>query len=194
MTDEGRFQKKDLDACVAALKSGGIILYPTDTIWGIGCDATNEEAVQKIIQLKKRKDNHAMIVLVDNEHRLDRYVKEIPLIAFQLIDVADKPLTIVYPYGQNLAPSVLSEDGSIGIRVTADRFCQELVKKLGKPLVSTSANVSGEKFSGKYTDISSEIIEGVNYVAEFRRNDAAALAPSQVIKLGIGGEISILRR
>ena len=146
------------------LQAGGLILYPTDTIWGIGCDATNEEAVRKVYELKKRMDNKAVLVLTDSTAKLNMYVSDIPDIAWDLIEVADKPLTIIYAHAKNLAPNLLGEDGSVGIRITKEEFSHRLCERFRKPLVSTSANISGETAPMNFQDISEEIKNGVEYV------------------------------
>ena len=176
------------------IKEGGIILYPTDTIWGIGCDATNDNAVKKIYAVKKREDTRSMLVLLDKAEKLNYYTRKVPEIAWQLIEVSDAPLTIVYPDGRNLAPSLLAEDGSIGIRITSDPFCSELIKKTGTPLVSTSANFSGQSFPSVFNEIDEEIRKSVDYIVQWRKNDNKKGKPSQVIKLEEGGVFRILRR
>lgn len=176
------------------MRAGGIILYPTDTIWGIGCDATNEKAVQKVYELKQRFDKKAMLVLIDSPAKLERYVDEVPDIARQLIDATNKPLTIIYEKGKNLAGNLLAEDGSIGIRVTNETFSQALCMRFRKPVVSTSANLSGEPSPAGYGEISDLIKEGVDYVVNYRRDDEHKAAPSAIIKLGAGGMFQIIRR
>lgn len=138
---------EDIKKACEVMAAGGIILYPTDTIWGIGCDATNEKAVQRVYELKRRTDNKAMLVLMDSEAKLDRYVSDVPDIAWDLISVSDKPLTIIYSSAKNLATNLLGADGSVGIRITNEEFSKKLCERFRKPLVSTSANVSGEPFS-----------------------------------------------
>jgi len=186
--------KEDLREALRALRDGGIILYPTDTIWGIGCDAGNEEAVQRIFQLKKREDSKSMLMLIDHEGRLESYVDIVPEIAWQLIDVADNPLTIIYPGVKNIAPTLIAKDGSAGFRITKEPFNQELIKALKKPLVSTSANISGEPSPQNFDEISEGIREGVDYVVQYRQDDITRYKPSSIIKLGTGGEIKILRK
>lgn len=183
----------DVRQCVASMRKGGIILYPTDTIWGIGCDATNSEAVKKIYKLKERTDTKAMIILVDSVEMLERYVAEIPEVAYQLIEAAVTPMTVVYDKGIGLAPELLASDGSIGIRVTTDPFCKALCRTLGRPIVSTSANVSGAPAARFYSEISERILSGVDYISQWRRSDTTASSPSSVIKLSSGGVIRILR-
>jgi L-threonylcarbamoyladenylate synthase len=185
--------EKDLRNSLEVLKRGGIILYPTDTIWGIGCDATNQEAVDKIFRIKKREDNKSLLVLVDDPERLSDYVMEIPEIAWELLTVSDQPLTIVYPGGINLPSNILHSDGSVGIRVTSDTFCRELIRQLGKPLISTSANISGKPSPSVFPDISGNIKSSVDYIVKWRQDDLVRKSPSQVIKLGLKGEIEIIR-
>ncbi len=185
----------EVERCVDALKKGGLVLYPTDTVWGIGCDACRQDAVGKIFALKKRDDAKALITLVDSVEMLDRYVDDVPEVAYQLIEVADKPLTIVYDRGINVSPNLLADDGSIGIRVTTDPFCKAVIRKLRRPLVSTSANISGDPSPSSFKEISSEIENGVDYVVNLRHGDAAGHSvPSTVIKLGNGGVFKILRK
>lgn len=184
---------EDIKKACEVLQAGGIILYPTDTIWGIGCDATNEAAVQRIYQLKQRADNKAMLVLVDNEVKLETYVSEVPDIAWELINVADKPLTLIYPQARNLAPNLLAEDGSVGIRVTREEFSRRLCQTFRKPLVSTSANVSGELSPARFDEVSETIRSGVDYIVKWRQDDYTKAQPSGIIKLGKGGLIQVIR-
>ncbi len=189
----GNDMRDDVRRCAATLRNGGILVYPTDTIWGIGCDATNSEAVRRIYSLKKRSDSKAMIILVDSIEMLERYVEEVPEVAHQLIEAAISPLTVIYDKGIGLAPELLADDGSVGIRVTSDPFCQTLCRTLRHPIVSTSANISGSPAARFYSEISDDILSGADCVAQWRRNDHSASAPSSVIKLSAGGEIKILR-
>ncbi len=184
----------DIKKALEVLQQGGIILYPTDTIWGIGCDATNEEAVRRIYQLKKREDSKSMLVLLENINALERYVEEVPEIAYDLIEVTEKPMTIIYSGAKNLAKNLVAEDGSIGIRLTSEAFTQQLIQRFKKPLVSTSANISGEPSPAFFDEISSEIIDAVDYVVESRQDDHSPKSPSSIIKLGTGGEIQVLRQ
>jgi L-threonylcarbamoyladenylate synthase len=179
---------------IDVLKKGGVILYPTDTIWGIGCDATNEKAVQKIYEIKKRTDSKAMLVLIDSENKLNQYVYKIPEMAWQLIDVAVDPLTIIYPEGINLASNLLADDKSIGIRIVKEDFCNQLIYKFKKPLVSTSANISGSKNPERFSEISEEIKKSVDYVVNWKQEDNSRRKPSSIIKLGINNEIVIIRK
>ena len=185
--------QEDIKNACEVLRDGGLILYPTDTIWGIGCDATNEDAVQRVYELKQRADNKAMLVLIDNVAKLETYVEEVPGMAWDLIDVADKPLTIIYSQGKNLAPNLLGEDGSIGIRVSREEFSQKLCFQFRKPLVSTSANLSGDPSPATFGEISEAIRNGVDYIVEYRQDDRSKAAPSSIIKLGKGGLFQIIR-
>lgn len=189
----GKQMIEDIKKACEVLRAGGLILYPTDTIWGIGCDATNEEAVKKVYELKKRSDNKAMLVLTDSPVKLETYVSEIPDIAWDLIEVADKPLTIIYSNAKNLAKSLLGEDGSVGIRVTNEAFSRKLCESFRKPLVSTSANVSGEPSPANFSEISEEVKNGVDYIVGYRQDDTQKASPSNIIKLGAGGLVQIIR-
>ena len=186
--------KNETDRCLAVLKAGGLILYPTDTIWGIGCDATNAAAVQKVYDLKQRSDSKSVIVLLDTEARLDSYVRDIPEAAWQLLEYADKPLTIVYDGARNLAPNVIAPDGSVGIRIIKDEFCRRLIERFRKPIVSTSANISGHPSPGSFTDIDEAIKTGVDYVVNLRQNETGAARPSSVIRLRSNGVVEIIRK
>lgn len=185
---------EEIKRMVQVLRAGGIILYPTDTVWGIGCDATNEEAVKKIFALKKRDDSKSLIVLVDSVDRLAPYVDDVPDVAWDLAEVVDKPLTIIYPTGKNLAPSVLAEDGSVGIRVTNEEFSKALCYAFRKPIISTSANVSGNPTPENFHQIEDEIKNGVDYVAEARRDDDEKKSPSSIIKFEKNGTFVVLRK
>ncbi|MBK6284206.1 MAG: threonylcarbamoyl-AMP synthase [Draconibacterium sp.] len=171
-----------------------MILYPTDTIWGIGCDATNEKAVEKIYKIKKREDSKSMLVLMENPALLERYVDDVPEIAWDLVEVATTPLTVIYPNAKNLAKNLVADDGSIGIRFTKEAFTTQLLQRFRKPLVSTSANISGEKSPAFFDEISEEIKSQVDYIVEFRQNDTTPANPSSIIKLGAGGRIDIIRK
>jgi L-threonylcarbamoyladenylate synthase len=185
---------QDISKALEVLKKGGVILYPTDTIWGIGCDASNVDAVRRVYEIKKREDSKSMIVLLDNLSYLSFYINEVPEIAYELIDVSDKPLTIIYPGAKNLATNLIASDGSIGIRIPNDDFCKQLISKLRKPLVSTSANISGKSSPSNFNEIAQEIIEVVDYVVEWRQNDYSKSQPSSIIKLGVKGQIEIIRK
>ena len=183
----------DIKKACEIMENGGIILYPTDTIWGIGCDATNEDAVKRVYEIKKRIDSKALIVLVDKPAKVDFYVREVPEIAWDLIDVADKPLTIVYPNARNLAANVLANDGSVGIRITQETFSSKLCERFRKAIVSTSANISGQPAPTNFNEISDEIKQAVDYVVTYRQDDPSKPSPSSVIWIGEGGVIKILR-
>ena len=185
--------KEEIKKTVEVLKKGGIILYPTDTIWGIGCDATNEAAVQRILDLKGRVSDKGLIVLLDFAGRLETYVKEVPNNAWDLIEFAEKPLTIIYDTAQRIAESATAKDGSIGIRITKDEYCKRVVEQLKKPIVSTSANISGRPFPDSYTDIEDEVLKGVDYVVNLRRTEKKENPPSTVIRLKNDGQITFLR-
>ena len=180
------------NAC-RVLSQGGIILYPTDTIWGIGCDATNEEAVKRIYEIKQRADSKSMLVLIDSPDFLDHYVEDLPEVALNLIEVTDKPLTIIYSGAKNMASNLIADDGSIGIRLTNEKFSQALCVRFRKPIVSTSANISGKLSPGNFSEIDENIIKSVDYVVDFRREEKNNPKPSSIIKLGKGGEIQIIR-
>lgn len=184
---------KDIKKALDILHSGGIILYPTDTIWGIGCDATNPEAVKRVYEIKKREDSKAMLVLMENPNRLSSYVDEVPEIAWDLIDTNDQPMTLIYPGAKNLASNLINSDGTIGIRITAEEFTQSLIQRFKKPIVSTSANYSGEASPANFDEIDEEIKEAVDYIVEYKQNDLSENKASSIIKLGLGGEIEIIR-
>lgn len=183
----------DISQALEVLRNGGLILYPTDTIWGIGCDATNSEAVKKIYALKQRTDSKSMLVLVDYISRIERFVGEVPEVAWDLVELATTPLTVIYPEAKNLAPELIAEDGSIGIRVANDEFCQKLITRFGKPIVSTSANISGKPSPSFFDEIEEEIKQGVDYIVLHRQDDTLPRRPSSIIKLGKRGEIKIIR-
>ena len=187
------FSIDDFRQCVEILKNGGIVLYPTDTVWGIGCDATNEVAVKRIYELKKRTDNKAMLVLVDCAARITSYVEEMPDIAWDIIEVSNKPLTIIYPNAKNLATNLLADDKSIGIRVTSENFSKRLCEALRRPIVSTSANIHGETTPKYFHEINSTIKDSVDYIVQYRQNDVEEKCPSSIIKLGVNNEIKIIR-
>ncbi len=183
----------DLKQAIEILRAGGLILYPTDTIWGIGCDATNPEAVKRVYDLKKRTDQKSMLVLLDNAGRLNSYIQEVPPLAYDLIELSDKPLTIVYSGAKNLASNLPAADGSIGIRITSEPFSMALCQRFRKPVVSTSANVSGTPAPRNFGEISEEMRSGVDYVVNYRQEESINPAPSGIIKLGVGGEVEIIR-
>ncbi|MBD5279184.1 MAG: threonylcarbamoyl-AMP synthase [Bacteroides sp.] len=185
--------EEDIKEAVAVLKKGGVILYPTDTVWGLGCDATNPEAVKKIYELKRREESKSMLVLVDGEAMLDRTVEDIPEVAWQLIEAAIDPLTIIYDHPHGVASNLLADDGSLGLRITSERYSRELCKRLRRPIVSTSANISGEKAPALFSEISEDIRNGCDYIAEYRRADTTPHKPSNIIKLSDGGLIKVIR-
>lgn len=184
---------EDINKALEILKEGGIILYPTDTIWGIGCDATNEDAVKKIYEIKKREDSKSMLVLLDNPGKLQSYIDEVPEIAWDIIETTTKPITIIYPNARNLAKNLVAEDNSIGIRITDEDFTKNLIFRFKKPIVSTSANISGDKSPMNYGEISDFIKDSVDYIVGYRQEETANPKPSSIIKLGIKGEIKIIR-
>lgn len=185
---------EDIRTAVQTLRQGGLILYPTDTIWGIGCDAANEEAVRRIFQLKRREDSKAMICLVDSADRMQRYLRQVPDVAWDVVEYADKPLTLILDGAVNLAPSLIAEDGSVGLRVTKENISHELCYRFQKAIVSTSANISGEPSPACFDEISEEIRQGVDYIMRSRQNDTSKSKPSQIIKLGLDGQIKIIRK
>lgn len=184
---------REISNAFEVLKKGGVILYPTDTVWGLGCDATNEDAVKRIFEIKKRIDTKAMLVLIDNPAKLQGYINEIPEMAWDLIELSDKPLTIIYPEAKNLAKNLIADDKTIGIRVTNESFSKKLCERFRKAIVSTSANVSGEKTPATFKEITEEIKSSVDYVVNFRQNETTLPKPSSIIKLGKGNVIQIIR-
>ena len=184
---------EEIKKAIEVMRNGGVILYPTDTIWGIGCDATNEEAVKKVYEIKKRADSKALICLVDSEAKIDFYVKDVPPVAWDLIELSTKPLTVIYDGARNLAPNILAEDGSVGIRVTNEEFSKQLCFRFRKAVVSTSANISGEPSPKSFADISDEIKNAVDYIVGVRQNEKGGVKPSSIIKLGAGGVVQVIR-
>jgi len=182
----------DLTQAIETLQSGGTLLYPTDTIWGIGCDATNPEAIKKIFDIKKREQNKSLIILVESEKRLQDLV-DVPEMAWQIIDLSEKPVTIVYENPKNLPKELLAEDGSVGIRIVKNEYCKKLISKLNKPLVSTSANLSGQKSPMKFSDISEEIKNSVDYIVEDNHDKVSEFSGSSVIKVWNNNQIKVLR-
>lgn len=185
---------EDIDLAIKTLKNGGLILYPTDTVWGIGCDATNQQAVKKVYALKRRDDSKALITLVGSEAALERAVADVPEVAWQLIEAADSPVTIVYDKGVGVAENLLAPDGSLAVRLTKEEFSRQLCQRFRRPLVSTSANVSGSPTPRCFSEISPEIIAGVDYVCSSRRDEAPATRASMVIKISEGGLFKVLRK
>jgi len=184
----------DINKALEVLKAGGVILYPTDTIWGIGCDATNTEAVKRVYEIKNREDSKAMLVLMENPNRLNSYVDEVPEIAWDLIDATDKPMTLIYPGAKNLAPNLINSDGTIGIRISEEDFTMRLIQRFKRPIVSTSANISGDPSPANFLEINEELKELVDYVVEYRQDDMEKASASSIIKIGVGGEIQIFRK
>lgn len=185
--------KQDIDKALDILHNGGVILYPTDTIWGLGCDATNPNAVKKIYDIKQRSDQKSLLVLLDNPGKIPSYVQEVPDVAWDLIDLSEKPLTIIYSDAKNLADNLIAEDGSIGIRIPDDDFCQRLIQRFKKPLVSTSANISGEPAPANFNEINEKLFDLVDYVVEWRQDDYTKAQASSILKLKTNGEITIIR-
>lgn len=191
-------REQDIKNAVEVLRRGGVILYPTDTVWGIGCDATNQEAVKRVYDIKQRDDSKALICLVDSDARLQRYVRQVPDVAWQLIDSLKegeaKPMTIILDGAVNLAPNLIAEDGSIALRITNEPFSKELCYRFQKALVSTSANISGQPAAQNYQDIAPELLEAVDYVCWSRRQEHKPHAPSSIIRLCQNGEVEIIRK
>ena len=185
--------REDIRKACEVLQKGGVILYPTDTVWGIGCDATNEEAVKRVYAIKQRVDSKAMLVLVDSDVKVDYYVQDVPEVAWDLIQYATKPLTIIYDGARNLAPNLLSEDGSVGIRVTSEEFSKQLCFRFRKAIVSTSANISGQPSPACFSEIQDEIKKSVDYIVGYRQDEPAGAKPSSILKLGKGGVVKIIR-
>lgn len=186
--------KEEIEKALRVLQEGGTVLYPTDTIWGIGCDATDTEAVKKIFKIKQRNESKSLIVLLNDENKLFDYVKEVPPLAFELIAYTQRPLTIIYPGAKNIAPNAVAEDGSIAIRITKDEFCRSLINRLKKPLISTSANISGETAPASFSLVSPAILHSVDYVVNLRQEEKAPAQPSIIIKLELNGEFKIIRK
>lgn len=186
--------EQDVKAAVEALKEGKVILYPTDTIWGLGCDPQNEEAVKKIYQIKGREEGKAMIILVERIEQLRDYVVQVPDLAWDIVEFAENPLTAIYPKGKNVSGNLLPPEGTIAIRVVKDEFCKAVIRKFGKAIVSTSANRSGERSPGNFSEIHPEIIAAADYVAEWRREDKTTANPSTIIEIGLKGEVKFIRK
>lgn len=185
--------QEDIRDAVEVMRKGGVILYPTDTVWGIGCDATNEEAVRRVYEIKRREDTKAMLVLVDSDNRISRYIREVPNVAWDVIELASKPLTIIFEGAKNLPANLVGADGSLGIRVTREPFSRQLCFRMGRPVVSTSANFSGEPAARCFDEISEELKAAVDYVCRSRRNEKSKGKPSGIIRLGSKGEVKIIR-
>ena len=187
-------RKEDIKNAVEVMRKGGVILYPTDTVWGIGCDATNEEAVAKVYKIKQRDDSKALICLVDSDARLQRYVRNVPNVAWDIFDLATKPTTIILDGAVNLAPNLIAEDGSIAMRITQEEFSKELCYRFQKAIVSTSANISGQPAAQNFQNIAPELLEAVDYVCYSRRQEKKPHTPSSIIKLTENGEVTVIRK
>ena len=185
--------KEDIRRAVEVMNQGGVILYPTDTIWGLGCDATNPEAVKRIYEIKQRTDAKALISLVDSETKVQFYVKEVPEVAWDVMELSEKPMTVVFDGGRNLAPNLLAEDGSVAIRITKEAFSKELCMRMKRAVVSTSANISGQPAPRCFFEISEEIKRAVDYICTSRLDEPPTQTASSIIKLGAGGEVTIIR-
>ena len=191
-------REEDIKKAVETMRKGGVILYPTDTVWGIGCDATNVEAVKRVYAIKQRDDSKALICLVDSDARMQRYFRNVPDVAWQLIDSLKesdaKPTTLILDGAINLAENLIADDGSVGIRITNEPFSKELCYRFQKAIVSTSANISGEPAAQNYGDIDPRILEAVDYVCWSRRQEHKPHTPSSIIKLKENGEVVIIRK
>jgi len=185
--------EEDIEQSLNALNKGGLILYPTDTVWGLGCDATDPEAVAKIYALKKRADGKSMIVLLADEKNISKYVSEPDPKIFDYIKGIHKPTTFIYEGGINLATNMIQDDGTVGIRITKDPFCKQLIKRFGKPLVSTSANISGYPAPAIFMDVDIAIKSGVDYIVQHRQDDVTESSPSAIVKLNADGSLTIIR-
>ena len=185
--------QEEISKAYEVLKEGGIILYPTDTVWGIGCDATNAEAVAKVYKLKQRVESKSMIVLMNGEKMIYNVFKEIPEVAWEIMDISDKPTTLILDNPRNVAPNLIADDKSLGMRLVKDPFCFKLLERLKKPLVSTSANISGKSTPLTFSEISAEILNGVDYVVNLHRQNPAG-KPSSIIKIGNNMQVKIIRK
>ena len=186
--------KQDLEQALKTLQSGGVILYPTDTVWGLGCDATNEAAAEKINQIKGRAADKSFIILLDTNSKIQSYVSEVPEVAYDLIEYAENPLTVIFSNAKNLAPNVINQDGTVGIRVVNHDFCKQLLQRFRKPIVSTSANISGQPTPQFFDQISEEVKEKVDYVVTLEQESRTPKKPSTIIKLGPTGQFSFIRK
>ena len=185
--------QEEINKVVTVLENGGIILYPTDTIWGLGCDAENEAAIQKIYEIKKRIHSKSLIILLDDDRKLNRFVKEVPEVVWDILDYATKPTTVIYPEAINLPKNIVASDGSIAIRITKDDFCRKLIQRFKNPIVSTSANIAEDAAPKDFKDIDPEILKAVDHVVNlhaFEKNNE----PSTIIKIGLKGELNIIRK
>ncbi|WP_316772220.1 L-threonylcarbamoyladenylate synthase [Pedobacter frigiditerrae] len=186
--------RQEINNALEVLKNGGVILYPTDTVWGLGCDATNEEAVAKVNALKGRSADKSLIILLDNENKLQSYVTEIPEVAYELIEYAENPMTIIFSGAKNLAKNVINTDGTIGIRIVKHDFCEQLLQRFRKPIVSTSANISGEPTPKFFDEISDEVKDAVDYIVDLDQENRTVKKPSTIIKLGPSGQFEFIRK
>ena len=193
---EMRYDKQDLQNALRVLREGGVILYPTDTVWGIGCDATNAAAVARVYEIKRRVDSKAMLVLLDGAGKLQGYMDKVPETAWMLLEASEdqRPMTIIYPRAKNLAANLLAEDGSVGIRITSELFTKALCEQLRRPIVSTSANFSGEPAAKTFQEIDPDLLQAVDYVCQFRREDNTVHKPSSIIKIDEAERITIIRQ
>jgi L-threonylcarbamoyladenylate synthase len=185
--------QEDIRKALSVVRQGGIILYPTDTVWGIGCDATQAKAVERIYALKRRPEVRSMLALIDSEEYLSHYVEPVPAVAYDLIACTYTPLTIIYSGARNVAPNLIAEDGTLGIRVTREAFSQGLCQALRKPLVSTSANLSGGTTPACFSEIGGEILRGVDYIVRYRQEEKGRQRPSSILQLGENGTVKIIR-
>ncbi len=186
--------RQEIEKAVNILRNGGVILYPTDTVWGLGCDATNDEAVAKINNIKGRAADKSFIVLLNSDNQLQSYISEIPDVAYELIEYAENPLTIVFSGGKNLAKNVINADGTVGIRIVKHDFCSQLIQRFRKPITSTSANISGQPTAQFFDEISQEIIDAADYVVDFEQELRIPKKPSTIIKLGPSGQFEFIRK
>ena len=184
---------EDIKKAVEVLRAGGVILYPTDTVWGIGCDATNADSVSRIFKIKRREESKSMITLFDSTARVQQYIAKIPDVALDMMELSDKPLTLILDGAKNLADNLIAADGTLGVRVTNEEFSRELCARFRKPIVSTSANISGEPTPATFAEISSEIIDAMDYVVSFRQNDTIRHKPSSIVRLASNGAVKIIR-
>lgn len=185
--------REEIETCLTVLRRGGVILCPTETVWGLSCDATNENAVKRIFEIKKREESKSLVTLVDSQMMLNKFVDEVPSVAWDIIETADRPITIIYDGACGLAGNVVAEDGSAGIRITSNEFCKMLIRKFGKPIVSTSANISGEDPPKGSSDIPAEILSAVDHVVNLPANNSSGM-PSTIIKIKKGGLFTIIRK
>ena len=186
--------KDEVAKALKVIQEGGIILYPTDTIWGIGCDAANTDAVKRIFALKQRDEAKSMIILLDTDNKLQSYIQDVPELAYNLIEYAENPLTLVLPGAKNISPALIAADGSVGVRVTTHQFCQQVIQRLRRPLVSTSANISGEPSPQYFGQVSDDIINRVDYVVDLEQHSTEIKKPSTIMRLDPSGKFEFLRR